>query len=131
MPNRDRITAIFPGQGGIKPGLGEEAFAKSPEARKVFYAASAEVGEDIAEIAFGSRTDELLDQAQMVRTAASLAEYEYAKERGLKIIGAGGHSVGQMAALGAIGAIERPDLFTITYSRQEAMKHAASSFIPS
>jgi malonyl CoA-acyl carrier protein transacylase len=122
MSNRDRITAIFPGQGGIKAGLGEEAFVKSKEARKVFFAASAEVGENIAEIAFGSETDKLADYAQMVRTAASLAEYEYARERGLRVIGAGGHSLGQLAALGALGAIELPDLFAITHTRQEAMK---------
>lgn len=124
MSDRDRITAIFPGQGGIKPGVGEVAFTNSLEAKKVFYLASSEVGIDLSEVAFGSETDRLVEQSQMVRTAASIAEDEYAKERGLKKIGAGGHSLGQLAAFASIGAIERSDIFAITRARQEAMRHS-------
>jgi [acyl-carrier-protein] S-malonyltransferase len=126
MSSRESITALFPGQGGIKPGLGEIAFHNSIEARKIFYLASSEVGIDLSEVAFGSQTDLLERNAQLVRTAASLAEYEHAKQRGLRISGAGGHSLGQLAALAAIGAISTNDIFPITKKRQEAMDYANS-----
>jgi [acyl-carrier-protein] S-malonyltransferase len=124
MSNRDRITAIFPGQGGIQPGVGETAFNNSIEAKKIFYLASSEVGINLAEVAFGSETDRLMEQSQMVRTAASVAEDAYAQERGLKKIGAGGHSLGQLAAMASIEAIDRADIFAITRARQEAMRHS-------
>jgi malonyl CoA-acyl carrier protein transacylase len=120
------LTGLFPGQGGIKPGIGQEAWEKSTEAKKVFFLASAQVGVDLAEVAFGSQTDLIEEQSQMVRTAASIAEFEYAKERGLKISGAGGHSLGQLAAFYAVGAISRPDILELTHSRQEAMQYSNS-----
>lgn len=126
MSSMESITALFPGQGGIKPGLGELAFNNSTEAKKIFYLASSEVGIDLSEVAFGSQTHLLDQNAQLVRTAASLAEYEYAKQRGLRISAAGGHSLGQLAALSAIGAISRNDIFPITKKRQEAMDYANS-----
>jgi malonyl CoA-acyl carrier protein transacylase len=124
MSNSRKITAIFPGQGGIGRGLGEEAFTKSKEAKKVFFAASAEVGIDLAEVAFGSDEELLLENSQMIRTAASEAEYIYATERGLRIDGAGGHSLGQMAAFAVLGAVERTDLYAITHARQRAMQYS-------
>ena len=126
MAKRESITALFPGQGGIKPGIGNEAWENSIEAKKVFFLASAQVGIDLAEVAFGSQTEFIEEQSQMVRTAASIAELEYARQQGLNVAGAGGHSLGQLAAFYAVGAINRPDIFALTHSRQEAMRYSNS-----
>ena len=105
-----RIAAIFPGQGAQAPQLGTP-WAGRPEWALVERAEKA-TGESLAPLLLDAPNDDLARtrEAQLVVFLASLLAWEAAepalREAGVEIVAFAGHSLGQVTALVAAGAID-------------------------
>ena len=119
---------MFPGQSAQVAGMGEQAYLQNDEAKKVFYIGSVVVGEDLEEICFGSQTDKLDSHlVQPAIVAAELANYRLMRQQGLTPQLMMGHSLGEMAALGASGVLSTEDVFKVTKVRAEVTDRSSKS----
>lgn len=106
-----RIAAIFPGQGAQAPQLGTP-WADRPEWALVERAEKA-TGESLAPLLLDAPADQLARtrEAQLVVFLASLLAWEAAEPQlraapGTEIVAFAGHSLGQVTALVAAGALD-------------------------
>ena len=119
---------MFPGQNSQAAGMGEEAYynpAVKEEVKRIFDAGSLIIEEDLAEICFGNQTGKLdTSLVQPAIVAAELANYRLMRKRGLSPVLIMGHSLGEIAALGAAEALSIEDVFEITKVRMNVTKQA-------
>jgi len=119
---------MFPGQNSQIPGMGEQAFNVSEEAKRIFYVGSETTGADLTEICFGDQTDKLSTSlVQPAIIAAELANYQFLREKGLKPELLMGHSLGEIATLGASGALSVEDVFRVTKVRAEVTERSSTT----
>lgn len=124
-----KTVCLFSGQGSQSPGMGLELCAASPNAEKVFSAASSILGYDLKEKCRTAPPEELSQTllAQPAIMAVSLSACEAAKEKGLEFSAAAGHSLGEYAALVETGMVSLEDGFRLIQARASAMQKAAAS----
>ena len=121
---------IFPGQGSQAIGMGKELAESYSEARDVFDAVDAALGQDLSGLMWNGPADELTltENAQPALMAVSIAVMRVLEARGLNLTDAAsyvaGHSLGEYAALTAAGALKLDDTARLLKLRGQAMQRA-------
>ena len=118
---------LFPGQGAQYPGMAKDLWEASPAVRDLFTVASDASGMDARKLLFESTAEELkvTDRTQIAVTLASLCSGAVLRERGAKLDGCAGFSLGEYAALCEAGILSLSDVFPIVKLRGELMEKAA------
>ncbi len=122
-----KVAFCFPGQGSLEAGMGREIAEAEPEAMAVYDAASEASGLDLRRLCFEAPEEELVETEvqQPALVATSLAVLAALRRRGLKPDFVVGHSVGEFAALAAVGALGVGDAVSLVRERGLAMAEAA------
>jgi len=118
---------VFPGQGAQEPGMGRDLYEQEPAARALFDEADALFGKALSTICFEGPEDALTDTAtqQPALYTTSLAAWAVLSERGQADPAfLAGHSLGEISALAAAGALSFADGFALVRRRGELMKVA-------
>lgn len=119
---------VFPGQGAQFSGMGKELYDNNPLARVYFEKANEILGFRITDIMFNG-TDEELKQTKVTQPAvfihsvitALTLESEFTPSM------VAGHSLGELSALTAAGALSFADGLTLVYKRALAMQKACEA----
>ncbi|MEX1071156.1 MAG: ACP S-malonyltransferase [Anaerolineales bacterium] len=119
---------VFPGQGSQKVGMGKELAAAHPEARQVFEEADETLGVPLSKLAWEGPEAELNDTintqpALLVHSVAALRVFEKLHP-GFKPASVAGHSLGELSAAVAAGALAYPSALRLVRKRGELMKEA-------
>ena len=122
---------VFPGQGAQFSGMGHDLYESSPAAKALFDKADEVLGFKISEIMFGG-TDEELRQTKVTQPAVFLHSVAAAVALGDEFQPdmVAGHSLGELSALVASGAIDFEAGLRLVYARALAMQ-AACEAVPS
>lgn len=120
---------VFPGQGAQSIGMGRDLAETYPEARAVFDAVDAALGEKLSTLIWEGDAAELTltRNAQPALMATSLAALRALEAEGVAITDAAfvaGHSLGEYSALAAAGALDVADAARLLRIRGEAMQAA-------
>lgn len=116
---------VFPGQGAQYTGMGKDLYDTNPTAREMFDKADTILGFKISEIMF-SGTDEELKQTRVTQPAIFLHSVALAATLGEEFRPdmVAGHSLGELSALTAAGALSFEDGLRLVAARAEAMQKA-------
>lgn len=116
---------VFPGQGAQYSGMGKDLYESNPKARALFDKADEILGFKISEIMFGG-TDEELKQTRVTQPAIFLHSVALAVALGEEFQPdmVAGHSLGELSALTAAGALSFEDGLRLVSARAEAMQRA-------
>ena len=126
---------LFPGQGAQYPGMALDFYEagkslSDPGIAELFELASEITGKDMVNLLENSSPQELkrTDISQPAITLANLAaakyiDIVYLREKGLKVSGAAGFSLGEYAALTIAGIINEKDCFFLVKERGIAMQN--------
>ena len=120
------LAILFPGQAAQYVGMGKDLYEGSAVARDVFDLANEVTGERISDICFSGPEDRL-KQTEITQPAVfahSVAACRMLAEAGTKPDFVAGHSVGELAALVAAGAISLEDGMRVVAVRGRAMQMA-------
>lgn len=121
-------TAIlFPGQGSQFVGMGRDLVTREPAARAIFDEADALFGAALSKICFEGPEEALTDTAvqQPALYTTSLAAWAVLENRGQAAPAyLAGHSLGEISALAAAGALSFADGFALVRRRGDLMKLA-------
>lgn len=122
---------VFPGQGSQFSGMGKELYENSTQAKELFEQANELLTFRITDTMFGG-TDEELKQTKVTQPAIFLHSVVLARvfERELNAQMVAGHSLGEISALTAAGAISFEDGLLLVYKRAMAMQKACEA-VPS
>jgi [acyl-carrier-protein] S-malonyltransferase len=128
--NASSIACTFPGQGSQMVGMGRDAAAKSATARAVFDEADTILGFKLSGLCFEGPEAELNDtvNTQPALLVTSIAVLRSLEEHQGPLHPAfiAGHSVGELTALVAAGALTFADGVRLVRARGEAMKAAGA-----
>src|SRR5512141_2430690 len=102
-----KLAFIFPGQGSQAVGMGKDLHDGFPEARAVFEAVDAALGEPLSKLCFEGPEEalKLTANTQPAILTVSCAAAAVLAEAGIKPDFVAGHSLGEYSALVAAGAI--------------------------
>ena len=117
-------VAMFPGQGAQFVGMGKDLFDQHPLAQERFNSANALLGFSITDIMFDGDA-EALRETKVTQPAIflhSVISYELAKKSNPDM--AAGHSLGELSALTACGALSFEDGLSLVSKRAQAMQAA-------
>jgi [acyl-carrier-protein] S-malonyltransferase len=120
------IAVVFPGQGSQFPGMADP-WAGHELGRRVLERASAALGRDVVE---GCRDEEALARTDFVQPAllaCGVAAFRALEAEGCTPLGAAGHSLGELTALVAAGALELEDALEVVIVRGRAMAEAGAA----
>lgn len=119
----NRPILLFPGQGSQTPGMGADYYAESEPARAVFDQAEPVLPPNFLDILFNGAEDEVRDTrvAQVGLVLVGAAITVHLRSTGIVPGGAAGHSVGEIAALHAAGALTLEDALRLTGERARLM----------
>lgn len=114
---------VFPGQGAQFVGMGKDLYENHPVAKDLFEQANDILGFRITDIMFNG-TDEELKQTRVTQPAVFLHSVITAVCMGDNFQPAmvGGHSLGEMSALTAVGCVDFADGLKLVYARAMAMQ---------
>jgi [acyl-carrier-protein] S-malonyltransferase len=124
------LAFIFPGQGSQAPGMGKALADASPAARAVLAEVDDALGQKLSKLMFEGPAEELTltENAQPALLATSLAVMAALRaEHGVEVTAAAyvaGHSLGEISALAAAGAITLADAARLVKARGRAMQAA-------
>jgi len=119
---------VFPGQGSQFEGMGKEMYDNNDLAKSLFDAANETLGFAITDVMFsGSKED--LKQTKVTQPAVFLHSVITAKMTGDQFQPdmVAGHSLGELSALVAAGAMAFEDGLKLVYQRALAMQKACES----
>ncbi len=119
-----KIAFLYPGQGAQKAGMGKDFYENSETVREIYRAASEVLGIDMEALCF--EENDLLDlteytQAALVTTC--LAMTKVVKEAGLEPDITAGLSLGEYAAIAAVGGMEDLDAIRLVRKRGILMQN--------
>ena len=119
---------VFPGQGSQAVGMGRDLAAAFPEARQTFEEADDILGFSLSKLIWDGPEADLNDtlNTQPALFAHSLAAYRVfcVRQPGLAPVFMAGHSLGQLSAVAAAGALSFADGLRLVRRRGELMKRA-------
>jgi [acyl-carrier-protein] S-malonyltransferase len=121
---------VFPGQGSQEVGMGADLVAAFPQARQVFDQADAILGFSLSELCFHGPADSLNDTlntqpALYVMGMAIVRLLEDACGAALRPLCMAGHSLGELTALAAAGAMSFEDGLRLVRERGRLMQEAS------
>ena len=121
-----KLAFIFPGQGSQATGMGKALFDAFPEARAVFDAVDAALGEKLSTLCFEGPDEKLKLTAntQPCILAVSAAAAAVLAARGVRPDLVAGHSLGEYSALAAAGAFSVADAARLLKLRGQSMQKA-------
>lgn len=126
--NLQTTAFVFPGQGSQVVGMGRELSAHYPIAKQTFDEADSILGFSLSRLMMEGAVDELNDtvNTQPALFVHSLAAYRVFSQiyPDLKPASMAGHSLGELSALAASGALSFDDGLRLVRKRGELMKHA-------
>ena len=126
--NLQTTAFIFPGQGSQTVGMGRELAAQYPVAKQTFEEADSILGFALSKLMMEGAAGELNDtvNTQPALYIHSLASYRTFSHLypGLEPAVLAGHSLGELSALTASGALSFDDGLRLVRKRAELMKHA-------
>lgn len=126
--NIQTTAFVFPGQGSQVVGMGRELAAHYPIAKQTFEEADSILGFSLSRLMMEGAVDELNDtvNTQPALFVHSLAAYRVFSKLypDLKPASMAGHSLGELSALAASGALSFDDGLRLVRKRGELMKHA-------
>ena len=116
---------VFPGQGSQFSGMGKDLYASSPVARTLFEQADRILGFEISKIMFEGTAEEL-KQTKVTQPAVFIHSVAVALALGEEFDPAmvAGHSLGELSALAASGALSFESALRLVYARALAMQKA-------
>jgi [acyl-carrier-protein] S-malonyltransferase len=124
----EKTAFLFPGQGSQLVGMGKALSEREPAARQVFEQADDYLEFPLSRLAWEGPEDELNDtiNTQPALLVHSTAVYQVFKGRYPEIQPAfvAGHSMGELSALVASGALPYLEALGLVRRRGELMKHA-------
>jgi len=121
-----KTAFLFPGQGSQSVGM-MNGLSQYPEVRQTFDEASAALGEDLWKLVTEGPVETLnqTTYTQPAMLAADIATWRvYLGQGGAMPAVMAGHSLGEIAALVAAGALDFDDAVKLTRFRAEAMQNA-------
>lgn len=124
------VAMIFPGQGSQYTGMGREAHRTYASVRSRFEQASDIVGYSLEHLCFEATPAELTRtaHAQVALLVLSYSMYEVlVQERHPRVSCMAGHSLGEITALAAAGALAFEDAVALVKVRGEAMDRCAAT----
>ncbi len=129
MKLNSQITAfVFPGQGSQAVGMGKDLAARYPIVKQTFEEADSILGFSLSRLMMEGAADELNDT---VNTQPALFVHSVASFRAFTLLypsfrpaALAGHSLGELSALSASGALSFADGLRLVRKRGELMKHA-------
>jgi [acyl-carrier-protein] S-malonyltransferase len=125
------VAFVFPGQGSQSVGMGKALAETYAAARDVFAEVDAALGDKLTAVMWDGPADKLTltENAQPALVAVSLAamrvlETEAGVDLAREAQFVAGHSVGEFAALAAVGALSYADAVALVRIRGRAMQRA-------
>jgi [acyl-carrier-protein] S-malonyltransferase len=121
---------LFPGQGSQEVGMGRDAYLRSSAARETFDEADALFGFPFSDLIFYGPEEQLTDTAnqQPALFITSMAHWRAAIDEGWpRPRYLAGHSLGEISALAASGALSFADGLSLVRERGRLMKTADES----
>jgi len=117
------IAFLFPGQGSQKVGMGKDLVETFPEAANIFATADQILGRSISDICFNGPTENLTvtSNAQPAIFVVSAAILSILQSRGIQASHVAGHSLGEITAYYAAGAIDFETALRIIDARGRGM----------
>lgn len=122
-----RTGIVFPGQGSQYVGMGQSLMENFPIARETFEEADEQLGFSLSQICFEGPEEDLrlTYYTQPALLATSVAAYRVLVDRvGAMPVVAAGHSLGEYAALVAVGAMTFGDAVRVVHHRGRLMDDA-------
>lgn len=123
-----KTAFVFPGQGSQTVGMGKELAGQYPAARAVFEEADSILGMSFSRVMWEGPADQLNDtvNTQPALYVHSLAAYRAFCEKfpDFRPAAVAGHSLGELSALAAAGALSFEDGLRLVRKRGELMKKA-------
>lgn len=114
---------LFPGQGSQRPGMGKDFYEASAAAREVFESAARQSPDGFPDLIFAGEQEALNDTnvAQPALLTVEIAIVKHLESLGIRPTGCAGHSLGEIPALVAAGAVAFEDALAFTRERARLM----------
>ncbi len=121
-----KTVFLFPGQASQYVGMGKDLYNASDKVKKLYQLASDEIGEDIAKLSFEGPAEELKRTrfTQPAILVHALSVLTILEDRIPQFDFACGHSLGEYAAIAAVGAMTYEDAIKAVVKRASLMEDA-------
>ncbi len=126
----ESVVLVFPGQGAQVVGMGRDLAEARPELRALFERADESLGIPLSQMMFEGPASALVDtavqQPALVLIGLALKAALELEKKMPVVSAAAGLSLGEYAALGAVGAISLDDALVLVRRRGELMQEASA-----